>query len=86
MRPESRKTLSGRMTRKPSPTAVGEGRVRELTTSQEDILSSNLHSGLMSPKPAELWVAYATTTGEPASEQPYTYLNVKEIMAKEPGR
>ncbi len=49
-------------------------------------MTSNLHSVLMAPKTAELWVAYATTTGEPASEQPYTYLNVKELMAKEPGR
>lgn len=48
-------------------------------------MKSCLHAVLMAPKTAELWVANATPAGEPASEQPYTYLNVPELMAAPPG-
>ena len=41
-----------------------------------------LHTVLMSPRTGELWVAHATSDGQPASEQAYTYLNVRELMAE----
>jgi len=43
-----------------------------------------LHCVLMSPGTGELWVAHATSSGEPASEQAYTYLDIKTLMAREP--
>ncbi len=45
-----------------------------------------LHCALMSPGTGELWVAHATTDGQPASEQTYTYLDIKALMAKEPSQ
>lgn len=47
-------------------------------------MQSCLHCVLMSPKTKELWVANAASNGAPASEQPYTYLNIAELMAHEP--
>lgn len=47
-------------------------------------MKENLHCVLMCPKTQELWVAHATSKGEPASEQPYIYLNIAELRAKEP--
>ncbi|MHB9037519.1 MAG: C45 family autoproteolytic acyltransferase/hydrolase [Armatimonadota bacterium] len=47
-------------------------------------MQSCLHTVLMAPKTKELWVAHATPSGEPASEQPYVYLNVGVLMAREP--
>lgn len=47
-------------------------------------MRSNLHCALMCPQTRELWVAHATPNGEPASEQPFTYLNVAELMKREP--
>jgi len=44
----------------------------------------NLHCVLMAPKTQELWVAHASHTGQPASEQPYQYLNIEELMRHEP--
>lgn len=47
-------------------------------------MQSCLHCALMSPGTGELWVAHATKSGEPASEQAYVYLDVKALMTKEP--
>lgn len=49
-------------------------------------MQHNLHNALMSPGTGELWVAHATADGSPASEQPYTYLNIRELMSREPGQ
>ncbi len=49
-------------------------------------MKSCLHTVLMAPKSQQLWVAHATTTGDPASEQPYTYLNIRELMSKKPAK
>lgn len=43
-----------------------------------------LHCVLMAPKTGEIWVANASRDGKPASEQPYTYLDVRELMARRP--
>jgi isopenicillin-N N-acyltransferase like protein len=43
-----------------------------------------LHCALMAPQTGEIWVANASRDGKPASEQPYTYLNVPELMARRP--
>jgi len=47
-------------------------------------MSSCLHCALMSPGTGEMWVAHASSSGEPASEQTYTYFNVRDLMAAEP--
>lgn len=49
-------------------------------------MQHNLHNALMSPGTGELWVAHAAADGSPASEQPYTYLNIRELMSREPGQ
>ena len=47
-------------------------------------MKSCLHAVLMAPKSRQMWIAHATPNGDPASEQPYTYLNIRELMAKKP--
>lgn len=47
-------------------------------------MKDNLHCALMSPKTHELWVANASHTGEPASEQPFTYLDINKLMKQMP--
>jgi len=47
-------------------------------------MESCLHAALMAPGTGELWVAHATAAGGPASEQPYTYLSIPELMAGMP--
>ena len=47
-------------------------------------MKDNLHCALMSPKTHEIWVANASHSGEPASEQPYTYLDINKLMKQIP--
>lgn len=47
-------------------------------------MKSCLHTALMAPMSRQLWVAHATSKGEPASDQPYTYLDIKELMSRKP--
>lgn len=43
-----------------------------------------LHTVLMAPGLGRLWVAHATSDGQPASEQEYVFLDVAELMSSEP--
>lgn len=41
---------------------------------------TNLHNAIFRPSTLDLWVSHAGSDGEPASEQPYTFYNLLELL------
>ena len=49
-------------------------------------MKSNLHNVLFAPATTRLWVAHATTGGQPAADQPYYAFQLTELLQRKPGR
>ena len=47
-------------------------------------MNSNLHNVLFAPASTRLWVANASTDGQPAADQPYQAFQLSELLRRKP--